>query len=245
MKIKYLIRLDDACPTMDRQKWYRLFDIFDKYGIKPMIGVIPHNEDPMQKIDTEDPSFWDEVNKWNQKGWAIALHGYNHCYISKERGINPLWPRSEFAGVPLEVQLKKISEGVEIIRSHGIEPKYFFAPSHTYDSNTLLALKQCSNIRIISDTLGFEPYKEGDFYFLPQLGGHCSERKLSGIWTYCLHPNMMRDKDFIQTEDYIMKHQKEFISFDDIDLSKVKSKSIKSKLFSWLYFTQRKLRNIK
>ncbi len=29
MNNKYLIRLDDACPTMDKAKWQRIFDILD------------------------------------------------------------------------------------------------------------------------------------------------------------------------------------------------------------------------
>ena len=33
---KYLIRLDDACPTMDAQKWSRIEDILNRGGVKPM-----------------------------------------------------------------------------------------------------------------------------------------------------------------------------------------------------------------
>lgn len=45
MNNKYLIRLDDACPTMDKAKWQRIFDILDGNGVRPMVGIIPHNED--------------------------------------------------------------------------------------------------------------------------------------------------------------------------------------------------------
>ena len=43
---KYLIRLDDACPTMDWGKWRRMERILDKYKVKPMVGIIPENNDP-------------------------------------------------------------------------------------------------------------------------------------------------------------------------------------------------------
>ena len=85
-KKKYLIRLDDACPTMDRVKWVRMEEILDRYGVKPVVGVIPHNEDPSQMIDAPDAAFWGKVQGWHKKGWAIALHGYSHVYQSFNGG---------------------------------------------------------------------------------------------------------------------------------------------------------------
>lgn len=120
----YLIRLDDACPTMDARKWQRMEDMLDAYGVKPMVGVIPASKDPKQQIDAADAEFWTKVKAWEKKGWAIALHGYDHCFISDAgmKGLNPLWERSEFAGVPLEQQKEKISKGVAILRANGIDP---------------------------------------------------------------------------------------------------------------------------
>lgn len=244
---KYLIRLDDACPTMDASKWQRMGDILDKYGVKPMVGVIPHNEDPIQQIDAEDSEFWNKVHLWESKGWAIALHGYNHCYTSDKglNGLNPLWQRSEFSGLPLEVQQEKIRNGVRIMRDHGIDPKYFFAPSHTFDENTLLALKTESNIRIISDTIATKPYQMGDFTILPQLGGHCTEMKIPGIWTFCLHPSTMEEKDFKAVEVFLENHNAEFVGFLNLNLSNVKEKNLLSRILSWGYFTRRKIKGIK
>lgn len=247
MTNKYLIRLDDACPTMDAAKWQRMEDILERYDVRPMVGVIPNNNDPKQKIDAEDPNFWDKVNKWSNKMWAIALHGYNHCYISEEglKGLNPLWVRSEFAGLSLDEQKEKIRRGVDIMRMHGIDPKFFFAPSHTFDKNTLIALREESNIRIISDTIATEPYKDGDFIFIPQMGGHCAEMKLSGIWTFCLHPSAMSEENFVATETFIRLHKEEFVGFCDLDLQALKPKNMKSRLLSWIYFTRRKIKGTK
>lgn len=247
MNNKYLIRLDDACPTMDKAKWQRMFDILDRYGVRPMVGIIPHNEDPMQEIDSPDLEFWEKAKSWQQKGYAIALHGYNHCYTSNKglEGMNPLWSRSEFAGVPYDVQKQKIRDGFEILLSNGVKPKYFFAPSHTFDENTLKALKECTDIRIISDTIATKPYKRGDFVFIPQLGGHCTEMKINGIWTFCLHPSTMREANFEATESFLKNYRNEFIGFDELDLSNLKSKNWLGRLLSWAYFTQRKFRGIK
>ena len=68
MKVQYLIRLDDAGPTMNRRLWSRMEVLLDKYGVKPMVGVIPHNEDSQQKIDTPDEMFWAKVKAWRGTG---------------------------------------------------------------------------------------------------------------------------------------------------------------------------------
>lgn len=246
-KNEYLIRLDDACPTMNVSKWQRIEEILDKYGIKPMVGIIPHNEDPKQQIDLEDSKFWDKVHIWKSKGWAIALHGYNHCYTSDKGlgGLNPLWSRSEFSGLSFEVQKEKIRKGIEIMRDHDIDPQYFFAPSHTFDKNTLLALKAESRIRIISDTIANRPYKMDDFIIIPQLGGHCVEMKIPGIWTFCLHPSAMEEKEFKAVEVFLENHQMEFVGFSNLDFSNIKEKNLLSRILSWIYFTRRKLSGIK
>ena len=106
--VKYLIRLDDACPTMDVEKWQRVEEMLDFYRIRPMVGIIPENADPKQQISKEDVNFWQKAKTWEEKGWAIALHGFDHCYISEKGGINPLWNRSEFAGVSFDIQCEKI-----------------------------------------------------------------------------------------------------------------------------------------
>lgn len=244
MKQQYLIRLDDACPTMDRVKWVRIEEILDRYGIKPMVGVIPHNEDPKQQIDSVDVNFWDIVHQWENKGWAIALHGYNHCYRSDGgfNGLNPMWSRSEFAGLPLEEQREKIKRGVAIMREHGINPKFFFAPSHTFDENTLIALREESDIRIISDTIATKPYRYKDYVIIPQFGGQCRKMKLSGLFTFCLHPTTMEDEAFEKTAIFLKSNKGRFTSFGDLDLSNVTKKSLFDRLLSWGYFTIRKMR---
>ena len=241
MNVKYLLRLDDACPTMDADRWQRVEAILDTACIKPMVGITPCNRDPDLDIDEADPHFWEKAKSWEEKGWRIALHGYDHVYISDVAGLNPLWKRSEFAGLPIDVQREKIRAGVKVLREHGINPKYFFAPSHTFDENTLEALRLESDIRIISDTIATKPYKYKDFVFIPQVGGHCSEMKIHGIWTFCLHPNTMTDEAFLRTEQFLKDHRDKFISFDQLDLENLGKKDMLSRILSWAYFTRRKI----
>lgn len=64
-----------------------------------------------------------------------------------------------------------IQHGVDVLKGHDIKPKVFFAPSHIFDENTLVALKEESDIRIISDTIANDVYFENDFYFIPKQSG--------------------------------------------------------------------------
>lgn len=243
---KYLIRLDDACPFMDSKKWQRMEDLLDKYGVKPMVGIIPNNADPKTMIDPENPMFWDKAKAWQEKGWSIALHGYSHCYDSEGGmdGLNPMWRRSEFAGIPLDRQRKKIRCGVAIMREHGINPKYFFAPSHTFDENTIVALREESDIRIISDTIGRYPYKKDDFWFIPQITGHCVKMPIGGIYTFCFHPNTMSEVAFQNLEAFLKNNKTQFIGFDEIDLKQFDRKSLIDKMLSRIFFAYRKRRGL-
>ena len=42
---KYLIRMDDACPTLKSSNWDYLESLFDDLNIKPIVAVIPDNVD--------------------------------------------------------------------------------------------------------------------------------------------------------------------------------------------------------
>lgn len=241
-KTRYLIRLDDACPTMSFELWGRMESLLDKYDVKPMVGIIPHNDNPDQMIDPENPLFWNLVDSWKEKGWTIALHGYNHVYSSNDGGINPLWNKSEFAGHPLDIQREKIRKGVSIMREHNIDPAYFFAPKHTFDENTLIALKEESGIRIISDTIAFLPYRYRGFVFIPQQTGHPIKLPFGGLVTICYHPNTMKDAAFQSLELFLQDHKGSVLSFDEIDASKLKGKSLIDRVLSWIYFLRRKIR---
>ena len=240
-KTTYLFRLDDACPTLEKEKWSKVEEVFDKHDVKPMVGIVPNCKDDNLMKDDDDPHFWEKALDWQKKGWAIALHGYDHCYISDKGydGLNPLWRRSEFAGVTLDVQKKKIRDGVAVLKEKGLDVKYFFAPSHTFDENTLTALREESDIRIISDMYTLMPYRESDFVYIPCQIGHPQKMSLPGMFTICLHPNMMKESDFTRLEAFIKKKKKKVIAFDEIDISRVGKKRIIDRLVSWAYYKMR------
>jgi len=234
--MKYLIRLDDVCETMHWNKWLRMESILDKYGIKPLIAVIPNNEDAMQKIDPPNKNFWQWLKAVELKGWEIGLHGNNHVYQTNQGGINPLHNRSEFAGVSLGEQKDKIKKGITKLNTMGFYPRIFVAPSHTFDLNTLEALKSESSIKIISDTMALHPYKKYDFVFIPQQVGAVRNIPLPGIYTFCYHPNTMQDSDFEFLESFLTKNSNKFVSFSQINMTSLKPKTFIDNLLSYSYF---------
>ena len=108
MTSKFIIRLDDACPTNDLTKWDYIEHVLDSLDIKPIVAVIPNNQDPSLFYSAVDENFWQRIRRYQAKGWTIALHGFNHCYTTVKGGLIPINNYSEFAGVPLQDQIKKI-----------------------------------------------------------------------------------------------------------------------------------------
>ena len=222
MSAKYILRLDDACPTMDRKKWQKVEDICDKYNIKPIVAVIPNNKDSQQKKDEYDENFWDKVRSWQVKGWHIALHGYDHVYISNDSGLVPFNNDSEFAGLSYEKQAQKIREGWKILQENGINANIWVAPSHTFDKNTLKALKENTTINIVSDGIALFPFKKYGFNWIPQQVWRFRKMPF-GIWTGCFHPNEMSEKEFRDLDSFMEENYQNFI---DIKVLKYKSFSI-------------------
>lgn len=241
---KYLIRLDDACPTMDIKKWEKFEILLEKYGIKPIIAVIPNNKNEKLKIDPPDPNFWNKVRQWQDKGWCIALHGYDHVFINNsERSLVPLNSYSEFAGVELELQKNKIRHGINILKREKVFPTAWVAPAHSFDKNTLLALKEESNIRVISDGFAFTPFKKGEFTWVPQqLWGFCQKRH--GIWTGCFHPNTISEENFLDLQKFVAANYECFTSINEVITAK-RNRSLIDKAFHTYTFLKRDLKNKK
>ena len=231
---KYIIRLDDACEKMDVEKWDRMEKLLDKYKVKPLVGVIPHCEDPMMDKYDSDAEFWNKVGIWKNKGWTIAMHGYNHVYSTTCGGINPVNKRSEFAGLSYEDQAEKIERGWEILNGNGFHPEVFFAPSHTFDENTLKALKNKTTIRVISDTIASDVYKKDDFWFIPQQSGSVRKLPLKTV-TFCYHPNTMTDKSFEILEAFLDSYQNRFTEYTELNMKKRKI-SLCDRLLQKIYF---------
>ena len=234
----YLIRLDDASEYMNIKKWMQMERLLDKYKIKPIYGIIPANQDPNLLSYEKVNEFWGLMCQWSNKGWIPALHGYTHVFETNEGGINPVNSRSEFAGVPFERQCQKIRDGMKILREHEIIPEIFFAPAHTFDENTLRALKKESEIRVISDTIASDVYYEDGFYFIPQQSGRCRRLPFKVV-TFCYHPNIMNNEDFNRLELFLEKYSGNFDIFH-YKILRERRLGIIDRVIRSLYFIGRK-----
>lgn len=160
MNKTFYVRFDDICPTMDFEQFEKAKKLMDKYGIKPLIGVIPDNQDPDQMKNPELPNFWEYIKKLQSEGWVVALHGYHHVYNQPApRTMISGRKHSEFAGNSYAEQYEMIRKGKQILESHGIFTDIFFAPAHTYDKNTLKALA-ANGFRYNIDGLSRKPYRQ-------------------------------------------------------------------------------------
>ncbi|MEO5809383.1 MAG: DUF2334 domain-containing protein [Sphingomicrobium sp.] len=196
MTARYIMRMDDACPTIDSARWARFEALFDELGIKPIVAVVPDNQDSDLEFGDSDPDFWDRARAWQAKGWTIGLHGFRHIlppFHGKQ--YLPFHPRSEFAGFSLDDQADKIRSGWAALRDHGLTPTMWVAPAHSFDRVTLEAVERETPIRMVSDGIARNQFFADGFYWLPQQLWSLTPKR-SGLWTVCLHPNSMADDDF-------------------------------------------------
>jgi predicted deacetylase len=190
---RYLIRLDDACETMDRRRWDAVERLLDHHGVKPIVAVIPDNRDPKLQLEDRDPDFWAKVRAWARKGWEVAMHGHTHVmHPTKSSVFLPFYRRSEFAELSLAAQSAKVRTAWSLFLAQGIQPRIWVAPAHSFDLLTLEAVRTETPIRIVSDGIAWDTYYEHGFHWIPQQLWALAQRR-SGLWTVCLHPNTMDD----------------------------------------------------
>lgn len=211
--MKIAVRLDDITPGMDWKKFLEFKEILDRYGIKPLIGVVPDNKDSMLSVEEERKDFFEYVKGLQEEGWVIAMHGCTHIYDSKSGGMFPLNNFAEFAGNSLEVQRKKIADGKAVLAEKGITTDFFMAPAHAYDKNTLEALKEHGFTRI-TDGFGKFPYTFHGLTFYPiSFRMSDSLKQPDGYTTMVVHTNTIDDMNYY--EKMFQEHRGEFISYNE------------------------------
>ncbi len=209
---RYLLRLDDLCPTMNRERWQQFRALIRDFHLAPILAVVPDNRDPALDVSPPDPDFWNQLRALESAGTTIALHGYRHLCISSGRSLLGLHPLSEFAGVDYETQRSWIAAGLGILRARGLDPHSFVAPRHGFDTNTLRAL-QTESIPVLSDGFYRTPVLRGGVTWIPQqLWGPV--RKPHGLWTICMHPNTTAIEDIEHLRAFLRENADLFTSVE-------------------------------
>ncbi|HEY2861183.1 MAG TPA: DUF2334 domain-containing protein [Terracidiphilus sp.] len=211
---QYLLRIDDLCPTVSAERWIRLRALMEEFGIRPILAVIPNNQDRGLDASPPDPGFWNRMLAMQSGGAAIALHGFHHQCHSRGKSLLALHNTSEFAGVPFDEQRRVIASGLAILRGHGLTPKLFVAPRHGFDRNTLRALSE-EGMLFLSDGLARRPFERGGVTWIPQqLWSPVLRPK--GLWTICLHPNSTGDAAIEILRAFLRSRASQFVSFDQV-----------------------------
>ena len=206
-------RLDDITPGLKMANLNRFEEIFDRYNIRPLLGIVPCNEDKGLIVDEIRPDFWDEMHRLKNKGWPIALHGYKHVYVNEDGGLLQANPFSEFASLSYEEQKRMISEGKSILEEKELSPEFFMAPGHTFDENTLKALVS-NGIFKLTDGYADRPYIRDGITFYPC---RSSEPSIpSGFDTLCIHLNNWTEDDFISFETFLKKNRNICKNLDEV-----------------------------
>lgn len=237
--LKYIVRLDDATPKMNKDNWEKIEIILDKYNVKPIVGVIPDCLDTLFTWD-EDKLFWSEtISRWKKKDWTIAQHGYHHVYHEYRTG-----KKSEYIGLNYDQQKENILSGYNCLLEHNCKPSCFFAPAHSFDSITVDVCRNVGVFSFISDGYAFYPYEENGMIFLPNVYDTPHAIFPFGVYTFIIHPSFATDKSMKKLEDFIRKHQKRFVSAEDVikDCKKNRKRNIADKSLEFIIGMIRSIR---
>lgn len=215
MRARYLVRFDDVCPTMNHSVWADLEGILAEASVAPILAVVPDNQDDHLRVRPADPRFWDRVRAWQGRGWAIALHGYQHRYVTRDAGIVGLNERSEFAGLSAEEQEAKLRRALEILGREEVTPRAWVAPSHSFDRTTVEILSRLG-IRTLSDGLFLFPRVDSTgSLWVPQQLWRFHYAPI-GVFTVCLHPNSWSSGQIRAFREHVRRYAGSIATLDEI-----------------------------
>jgi peptidoglycan/xylan/chitin deacetylase (PgdA/CDA1 family) len=193
------------------ERWERFLSIITRYEIKPILAVIPNNQDPALGLQEPDPGFWERMRSLEAAGATIAMHGYRHLCASRGKPLLKLHLETEFAGVDESQQRQWIRAGLDILRGNGLNPRLFVAPRHGFDRTTLRALAS-EGLGILSDGFARRPFMRYDVFWIPQQLWE-PVRKKTGLWTICIHTNTATPSVESKLERFLAKHAHQFTTF--------------------------------
>ncbi len=212
---RYLLRFDDICPTMNWKVWSEIETALTEQQIKPILAVVPDNQDPGLKVDALREDFWERARQWQARGWTLALHGFQHKYSAVHAGIVTPRKKTEFAGFPARDQAEKLRQGVEIFERQGIIPRVWIAPSNSFDATTVFLLPQFG-IRIICDGYFRVPFvDQWKIVWIPQQL-HGFRPAPPGVWTVCYHHNQWTASDLARFREDLVRYRADIGSLDDV-----------------------------
>ena len=230
MPAEYLLRFDDVCPTMNWRVWDRVEEELRRNDIRPIVAVVPDNQDSKLRTATAAANFWDRARSWVSAGWTVAIHGYRHLYSTTDSGLVGLNSRSEFAGVPADQQGASLDAALRIFQAEHIAPTTWVAPGHSFDVNTLECLR-ARGIDVISDGFFSRPVRSYGCTWIPQQLWRL-RRMPFGTWTACYHVNSWSDGESNAFTRDLRRFGTSITSVDRVLARRIPEKSVADACFS-------------
>ena len=214
-RARYLLRFDDICPTMNWKVWSEIETALVARNLKPILAVVPDNQDPVLKVDPPADDFWERVRGWQAIGWTIALHGYQHKYVTCCPGMVTVRKKSEFAGLPAGDQEEKLRRATQIFKHHRIKSPLWIAPSNCFDATTVSLLPQFGISMICDGHFRFPFVCRRNLFWVPQqLFGF--RPAPAGVWTVCYHHNHWNSADLRKFREDLDHFGPEISSLNEI-----------------------------
>jgi len=195
-------------------RWSAVRDLLREFGIRPILAVVPDNDDASLERWTANPGFWEEMRVLEREGATIAMHGYRHQCTVRAKSLVPLHRRSEFAGLALDMQREFVRSGLSLLRSEGLNPRLFVAPKHSFDRVTLSALTM-EGLPYLSDGFARVPFRIDGVTWIPQQLWSPARRE-SGLWTICIHPNTTGTRRSSELKGFLSRYKDQFTTFEQV-----------------------------
>jgi predicted deacetylase len=179
---------------MNWDAWTQVEKILLEFEVKPILSVIPDNQDETLKVQKGKMDFWDQVRAWQRWGWTIGMHGYQHVYVTDDVGLVGVNSRSEFSGLTLAEQERKLRSSRAIFDGEGVKPEVWVAPGHSFDETTVKLLPTVG-MHYISDGFYLFPRRDSHgLVWIPQQFWRFRWMPF-GVWTVCQHINRWTERD--------------------------------------------------
>lgn len=210
-----IVRVDDVCPTMNFDKFNKFIELFDEINVTPLLGIVPACQDLHLMKSGVNSDFYHMINELIDRGYEISMHGYTH--VMEDHGGRALLTSrktSEFSGLTYERQKELLDLGKRELERHGLFTDIFMPPAHSYDINTIKALRSVG-FTTVSDGMSLSPYTFEGIKFVPADSSFRLHKV--GLLTLCIHAE---SDDFERIAFFLRKYRNRIITFKQAQIIK-------------------------
>ncbi len=137
--IEIALRFDDPSPTSDHALEREIFDILSELEIAATVAIVPYGNNEGHLIPIGKDNVPHLVHAHSKNTIEVAQHGFSHESLTRVYGGS----QSEFQGVSIEEQTRRIDEGRHLLEVAFSSPiRGFIPPWNTYDAHTVRILEK-------------------------------------------------------------------------------------------------------